>query len=64
VGTLLFPGRHLVNTRFQSEYLQRTIGQSPTGIPDLVRGRALPDTPGRRVVFAITFSNQEHSRQR
>jgi hypothetical protein len=62
MSTLLFPGRHLVNTRFQAEYLQSLLGRTPAGIPGLQAGKAMPATPLTRVVFAITSSNQEHSR--
>jgi SAM-dependent methyltransferase len=62
VSTLLFPGRHLVNTRFQAAYLRDILGRRPADIPALVRGRTLPETPLRRIVFAITSSNQENSR--
>ena len=62
MSTLLFPGRHLVNTRFQQEYLRQLIGRRPAEIPDW-RGRgARPATPIDRVVFAITSSNQDASR--
>lgn len=62
MSTLLFPGRHLVNTRFQAEYLREILGRRPEEISGLVRGRVVPDTPLRRIVFAITSSNQENSR--
>jgi len=62
VSTLLFPGRHLVNTRFQAAYVQALLGRSPTAIPALRSGRAVPATPLARIVFAITSSNQDHSR--
>ena len=62
MSTLLFPGRHLVNTRFQAEYLQQLLGRAPATIPGLRPGPALPATPLTRVVFAITSSNQDHSR--
>lgn len=62
MSTLLFPGRHLVNTRFQSEYLTSVIGRPPAEIASVQRGRALPAEPIARVVFAITSSNQENSR--
>jgi SAM-dependent methyltransferase len=62
MSTLLFPGRHLVNTRFQSDYLRAILGRSPDAIPNLKRGTALPENPIDRVVFAITSSNQENSR--
>ncbi len=58
---LLFPGRHLVNTRFQEEYLTRVL-QVPLdrlAFHDEAAARAgLLDT----VVFAITSANRENSR--
>ncbi len=62
MSTLLFPGRHLVNTRFQAEYMREVIGQRAEEIAGLVKGRAVPGGPIDRVVFAITSSNQENSR--
>jgi SAM-dependent methyltransferase len=62
MSTLLFPGRHLLNTRFQAEYLREILGCLPVEIASLARGRVMPETPLRRVVFAITSSNQENSR--
>src|SRR5688572_29820384 len=44
--TLLFPGRHILNTRFQEHYLLDPVH---TGAVD-------------RIVFAITSANQSHSR--
>ncbi len=50
--TLLFPGRHLLNTAFQEQYLH-----------DLVRkGTAKDNIPINQIVFAITSSNQANSR--
>lgn len=43
---LLFPGRHLLHTRFQEDYLRRVLAARPV------------DT----IVFAITSSNQENTR--
>lgn len=62
MSTLFFPGRHLVNTRFQAEFVRGILGRPPAEIASLVRGRAVPETPLARVVFAITSSNQENSR--
>ncbi len=60
--TLLFPGRHLVNTRFQQEYLFNVL-QRPLEELEFISGHA----PAERetldqIVFAITSSNQEGSR--
>jgi hypothetical protein len=62
MSTLLFPGRHLVNTRFQADYLASLLGRAPAELPDLLAGGAVPTSPIDRVVFAITSSNQENSR--
>ncbi len=62
MSTLLFPGRHLVNTRFQADYLHAIVGRPPEQIPGLRRGPGLPATPIDRIVFAVTSSNQENSR--
>ncbi len=43
---LLFPGRHLINTQFQADYLAKVI----------------PEHSIDKIVFAITSANQENSR--
>jgi len=58
---LLFPGRHLVNTNFQAEYLRRVLAEPIDSLPGFARGRALPPKPSE-VIFAITSANQENSR--
>lgn len=62
MSTLLFPGRHLVNTRFQAEYLQGILGREPGEIPTLQAGVTVPKDRLDRVIFAITSSNQDNSR--
>ena len=62
MSTLLFPGRHLVNTRFQAAYLASLLGRTPAALTGLRPGAAVPGTRIDRVVFAITSSNQENSR--
>lgn len=62
MSTLLFPGRHLVNTRFQAEYLQGILGREPGEIPALQAGVTVPKDRLDRVIFAITSSNQDNSR--
>lgn len=47
--TLLFPGRHLLHTRFQADYLARALPTASTG-------------PVTQIVYAITSANQAHSR--
>lgn len=62
MSTLLFPGRHLVNTRFQAGYVRALLGRSPDEIADLRRSATTPTGPIERIVFAITSSNQDGSR--
>ena len=59
---LLFPGRHLVTTAFQENYLRRVIGMPLAELDwlDQAPPPALP--PIDQIVFAITSANQEHSR--
>ncbi len=45
---LLFPGRHLLNTKFQEKYLWDIFGDK--------------DNPYAEIVFAVTSANQENSR--
>src|SRR5437868_14914018 len=59
---LLFPGRHLVNTRFQQHYIKGCLGTPPEKITGLAAGTAVPSNPISQVIFAITSSNQENSR--
>lgn len=59
---LLFPGRHLVNTRFQEDYLQRLLSTRPSALPALISGRCEVSEPPREIIFAITSANQENSR--
>lgn len=60
MAVLLFPGRHLLSTRFQERYLRCHLQTSVEDMP-LLRAR----TCGGRieeVVFAITSANQSNSR--
>lgn len=59
---LLFPGRHLVNTRFQEAYLQRVLSTPPKQLPGFIAGRTDLDGPPNEIIFAITSANQENSR--
>lgn len=59
---LLFPGRHLVNTRFQEAYLGRLVVTPPARLPGLLPGTSVPEDPPTEILFAITSSNQENSR--
>ena len=58
---LLFPGRHLVNTVFQGEYLLRVLTQELLSMPGFMAARSVPSKPNE-VIFAITSANQENSR--
>ncbi len=62
MSTLLFPGRHLVNTRFQAQYLKAVLAVGPASLPGLVRSATLPNNKIDQIVFAITSSNQANSR--
>lgn len=59
---LLFPGRHLVNTKFQEIYLQRLLVAKPNALPGLISGRWELSEPPKEIIFAITSANQENSR--
>ena len=58
---LLFPGRHLVNTNFQGDYLKRVLSGPPQALAGFVAGSSSPSQPDE-VIFALTSSNQENSR--
>ncbi len=59
---LLFPGRHLVNTRFQEGYLKELLSVNPSQMPGLLPGREVPMEKVDQIIFAITSSNQANSR--
>lgn len=59
---LLFPGRHLVNTRFQEDYLKRLLSMKPSELSGLITGRCQLNAPPTEIIFAITSANQENSR--
>lgn len=60
--TLLFPGRHLINTAFQADYL-RQIVQVPLAELPFLDGPAPPAAPPvDHIIFAVTSANQQHSR--
>jgi SAM-dependent methyltransferase len=59
---LLFPGRHLLNTCFQEQYLHGVLAAAPGAQPGLKRGQMVPGAPITQIVFAITSSNQANSR--
>lgn len=57
---LLFPGRHLANTRFQEACLLEALKRPLADLPTL--GGPKPSAPLDEVVFAVTSANQSHSR--
>ena len=59
---LFFPGRHLVNTVFQEQYLKRVLTEPMNSLPGFIAGAALPAEPPAEIIFAITSANQENSR--
>ena len=59
---LLFPGRHLVNTRFQEDYLKRLLSMKPSELSGLVLGRYQLNALPTEIIFAITSANQANSR--
>lgn len=59
---LLFPGRHLVNTRFQEQYLKRVLSEPPATLPGFNAGCVAISKPPTEIIFAITSANQENSR--
>jgi SAM-dependent methyltransferase len=59
---LLFPGRHLVNTTFQEQYLKRVLTEAPAAIPGFMAGNVELSKPPTEIIFAITSANQENSR--
>ena len=59
---LLFPGRHLVNTVFQEQYMRRVLTEPPSTVPGFIAGSAPIAKPPTEIIFAITSSNQENSR--
>jgi len=57
---LLLPGRQIVNTRYQEEYLNRILGRDLALLPEM-----LGQAPGGKVtglVFAVTSCNRSNSR--
>lgn len=59
---LLFPGRHLVNTVFQEQYLKRVFREAPQALPAFLPGRSPTQNRPEEVIFAVTSANQENSR--
>ena len=59
---LLFPGRHLVNTTFQEQYLKRILTVPANAVSGFIPGRTAHPKPATEIIFAITSANQENSR--
>ena len=59
---LLFPGRHLVNTRFQESCLRQALTTAPACLPGCLAGRVTLNELPAKIIFAITSANQENSR--
>ena len=57
---LLLPGRQIVHTRFQEEYLNRTLGLDLANLPEMI-GEAPPGKVSD-LVFAVTSCNKSNSR--
>jgi SAM-dependent methyltransferase len=57
---LLFPGRHVLNTRFQEEYLLSVLARPIKQLK--LWGDRHPGEPLTEVIFAVTSSNQANSR--
>lgn len=57
---LLLPGRQIVNTRYQEEYLNRILGQDAARLPEMLG--AAPPGEITALVFAVTSSNKSNSR--
>ncbi len=61
--TLLFPGRHLLHTTFQAAYLRAVLQMPPERLDFWgVQRPPAAAPPVDQVTFAITSSNQAHSR--
>lgn len=60
--TLLFPGRQLLHTRFQADYLAGVLATPPARWRLAADSPAPPPGPVTRIVYAITSANQAHSR--
>ena len=59
---IIFPGRHLLNTRFQASYLQHVLSR-PVQQLEWQDGRSPPfDDPFSQVILAVTSANQANSR--
>lgn len=59
---LLFPGRHLINTRFQAEYLKEILKNGYENHSSFLSGKKRFQGKIEKIIFAVTSSNQSHSR--
>lgn len=59
---LLFPGRHLLNTAFQEQYLRGLLRMPLAALPFVDEHRPTAGTPIDQIVFAVTSANQQHAR--
>lgn len=57
---LLLPGRQIVNTRYQEEYLNRILGRDLAALPEMLG--AAPAGRVTALVFAVTSCNRSNSR--
>ncbi len=57
---LLLPGRQIVNTRYQEEYLNRILGRELAALPEMLG--AAPVGKVTALVFAVTSCNRSNSR--
>lgn len=57
---LLLPGRQIVNTRYQEEYLNRILGRDLAALPETLG--AAPTGKVTGLVFAVTSCNRSNSR--
>lgn len=60
--TLLFPGRHLLNTVYQENYLHSLAGKSLDALSWWEGKRPASAEPIDQIIFAVTSSNQANSR--
>ena len=59
---LLFPGRHLLNTAYQAQYLRRIL-QMPLAQLEFWQDQPPPfDEPIDQIIFAVTSANQQNAR--
>src|ERR1035437_1850505 len=59
---LLFPGRHLVNTKFQEEYIREILSSPISELSVLGQNTWSDKDRISNIVFAVTSANQAHSR--